>query len=227
MTTTRPAGAASTDERTPGLQGALGAVLGRARWRRGLLLRRAGALALLLLAAVLAVRPSASDAVEVVVAARDLAPGRVIAPGDLTVRTWPSDVVPSGAVATGVAEGRVLAGALRAGEPVTDLRLAGPALAAAAAGVPDAAGVPVRLADADVAALLSPGTRVDVVTAAPAGGAPTVLAAAAVVLTVLEPGAGPAGSSTRGRLALVALPRDLATRVAAASLSDQVAVTLR
>jgi hypothetical protein len=54
-----------------------------------------------------------------------------------------------------------------------------------------------------------------------------VLADSAVVLTVLEPGGTPAGSSGRGRSALVALPRELATRVAAASLSDQVAVTLR
>jgi hypothetical protein len=53
-----------------------------------------------------------------------------------------------------------------------------------------------------------------------------VLADSAVVLTVLEPGAS-AGSSIRSRSALVALPRDRATQVAAASLSDHVAVTLR
>jgi hypothetical protein len=46
-----------------------------------------------------------------------------------------------------------------------------------------------------------------------------------VVLTVLaDDGRGAAG---RGRLVLVALPREIATRVAAASLSAQVAVTLR
>jgi Flp pilus assembly protein CpaB len=199
-----------------------------ARWRRTVLLRRAAAGLLLLLAAVLALRPPGSATAAVVVAARDLAPGAVVAPADLTVRSWPADLAPSGVLADPEpALGKVLAGALRAGEPVTDLRLAVPVLAAAATGLPDAAAVPVRLADPDVASLLTPGTRVDVVTAAVEGGAPRVVAESAVVLTVLEPGASGPGSSARGRSALVALPRDLATRVAAASLSDQVAVTLR
>ncbi|MEU7815513.1 SAF domain-containing protein [Pseudonocardia sp. NPDC049154] len=203
------------------------AFLGRASWRRAVLVRRCLAGVLVAVAAVLALSPGGDSTTEVVVAARDLAPGSVVAAADLTLATWPAELVPAGAVGVAAAEGRVLAGALRAGEPLTDLRLAGATLAAAATGLPDAAAVPVRLADPDVAALLTPGVRVDVVAAAPEGGEPAVLADSAVVLTVLEPGGTPAGSSARGRSALVALPRDLATRVAAASLSDQVAVTLR
>jgi hypothetical protein len=66
---------------------------------------------------------------------------------------------------------------------------------------------------------------VDVVTTAADGAEAVLLAADAVVLTVLaDDGRGAAG---RGRLVLVALPREIATRVAAASLSAQVAVTLR
>ncbi|MCE3551306.1 SAF domain-containing protein [Pseudonocardia sp. RS11V-5] len=207
---------------------AVAAFLGRASWRRAVLVRRCLAGVLVVVAAVLALSPAGGGrTAEVVVAARDLAPGSVVAPADLTVATWPAEIVPAGVVGVAAAEGRVLAGALRAGEPVTDLRLAGAALAAAATGIPDAAAVPVRLADPDVAALLTPGVRVDVVMAAPEGGAPTVLADSAVVLTVLEPGGAAGGSSARTRSALVALPRDRATYVAAASLSDQVAVTLR
>ncbi|MFR9805519.1 SAF domain-containing protein [Pseudonocardia sp. RS010] len=206
---------------------AVAAFLGRAGWRRAVLVRRCLAGALGAVAVVLALSPADGQGAEVVVAARDLAPGSVVAPADLTVTTWPVELVPAGAVDAAAAEGRVLAGALRAGEPVTDLRLAGNLLAAAATGIPDAAAVPVRLADPDVVALLTPGVRVDVVAAAPEGGEPTVLADSAVVLTVLEPGGTSAGSSPRGRSALVALPRALAARVAAASLTDQVAVTLR
>jgi len=200
----------------------------QATWRRTMLLRRVTACALLVLAAALALRPSEAGTTPVVVAVRDLAPGAVLAAADLALRPWPAEIVPAGALgAAGDVEGRVVAGAVRAGEVLTDLRLAGPALAARATGVVDAAAVPVRLADPEIAGLLTPGTRVDVVTAAAEGGGPTVLADSAVVLTVLEPGAGAAGTAARGRSALVALPRELATRVAAASLSDQVAVTLR
>jgi pilus assembly protein CpaB len=195
----------------------------QATWRRAVLARRLAAAALLVLALTLALRPADAGAADVVVVARDVAPGAVLTGADLTVRRWPADIVPAGVVTTAeAAEGRVVAGALRAGEPVTDLRLAGPALAAAATGTPDAAAVPVRLADPDVATLLTPGTRVDVITG---GGA--VLAESAVVLTVLEPGGAVPGAAARGRSALVALPRALATRVAAASLSEEVAVTLR
>ncbi|SDG15811.1 SAF domain-containing protein [Pseudonocardia oroxyli] len=195
----------------------------QAAWRRAVLLRRAVAAALALLAVVLAVRPAGTGTTDVVVVARDVAPGSVLTVADLAVRGWPSEIVPAGVVgAVDAAAGRVAAGALRTGEPVTDLRLAGPALAAAATGIADAAAVPVRLADPDVAALLTPGTRVDVITG---GGA--VLAESAVVLTVLDPATGPPGSAARGRSALVALPRERATRVAAASLSEEVAVTLR
>jgi pilus assembly protein CpaB len=227
-----PAGTAGGSTRGPtgpsGPVEVVAAFLGRVSWRRAVLVRRCLAGVLVAVAAVLALSPAGGGStLQVVVAARDLAPGSVVAPADLTVMTWPADLVPAGTVGVEAAEGRVLAGALRAGEPLTDNRLAGAALAAAATGIPDAAAVPVRLADPDVAALLTPGVRVDVVAAAPEGGEPTVLADGAVVLTVLEPGGASAGSSARSRSALVALPRDLATRVAAASLSDHVAVTLR
>jgi pilus assembly protein CpaB len=119
----------------------------------------------------------------------------------------------------------VLAGAAGAGEPLTALRLAGPELVRSVAGDGDAAAVPVRLTDADVAGLLHPGQRVDVVTVGERTGSPGVLASGARVLTVLPSDGKIAGG--RGRLVLVAVPRAVATKVAAATLSQEVTVTLR
>lgn len=200
----------------------LGALVTGPGWRRVALLRRVAAGALALLALVLAVAPgSASGGVPVVVAGADLPAGATLRAADLAVRSWPADLVPAGALADPVAaDGRVLVGAARAGEPITDTRLAGPA---AALGAPaGAAAVPVRLADAGAAALLVPGSTVDVVTVGATAGEPVVLAAAATVLAVLPPD-GPSS----GRVVLVSMPAGLAARVAAASLTEQVAVTLR
>lgn len=201
-------------------------VLGRPGWRRTALLRRAAAGLLAGLALLLALAPdAAASTVPVVVAGADLASGATLGPADVAVRRWPPELVPAGALTdVAAADGRVLVGAARAGEPLTDRRLTG---AGALPG--DAAAVPVRLADTDVAALLRPGSRVDVVTLGERAGEAVVLASDAEVVTVLAPGGtGAIGSGTgRGALVLVAMPRATATRVAAAALSDQVAVTLR
>lgn len=214
-------------------------------WARVALLRRAGAGLLAALALVLALAPDGSaDEAPVLVTVRDLAPGAVIRAPDLAVRSWPSALVPAGAI-RGVpdAEGRVVAGAVRAGEALTDLRLVGVELTARAGG-PDAAAVPLRPADPAVAALLAPGTVVDVVTLGPGRDAPgprpgaaeagadagpgaEVIAERATVLSVVPAPAQGAGRAGGGPLVLVALPRDAATAVAAASLAGEIAVTLR
>jgi Flp pilus assembly protein CpaB len=196
-------------------------------WRRTALLRRAAAGLLAATALVLALVPAqGSPGTPVVVAARDLPSGTPLVEADLAVVTWPTRLVPAGALLRPAeAGGRTLAGAARAGEPLTDVRLVGPEAAVRPAGT-DAA-VPVRLADPDVARLLVAGSRVDVVTPGPAAERPVVLAADAAVLTVLAAEPEPGGRNPPGRLVLVALPRADAARVAAASLTDQVAVTLR
>ncbi len=200
-------------------------------WARVALLRRVTAAVLGVLAVVLLVLPDGTpDESSVLVAARDLAPGATVGVTDLAVRAWPSGLVPAGALrAVPDADGRVLAGAVRAGEALTDLRLVGPQLVTRAAG-PDAAAVPLRPADPAVAALLAPGSVVDVVAAGDDPGAGRVVAGRATVLSVLA--AAPSGPSGPGRdgagpLVLVALPQDVATEVAAASLAGELAVTLR
>jgi Flp pilus assembly protein CpaB len=205
----------------PRLHHRAAALLATPGWRRVAMLRRAAAALLCLLALLLALVPRAGPAgTAVVVAAADLPAGATVRAADLTVRTWPAELVPVGALADAqAADGRVLVGAARAGEAITDVRLVG-----AGPGPPGAGGaaVPVRLADSGVALLLTPGRRVDVVTVGASTEEPVVLAAGAEVLAVL-----PEEQAVSGRLVLVALAPVVAARVAAASLTDQVAITLR
>lgn len=192
------------------------------------LLRRVAAGLLVLTALLLALRPSLTaepSVTPVLVASHDLAPGVALRREDVVLRHWPPELVPAAALREpGQVDGRLLAGAARAGEPLTDVRLASQELARLAAGSPDTASVPIRLADADVATLLRPGSVVDVVGNGEQAGLPVVLASGAVVLTVLAADSEPA---RRGRLVLVALPRSTASRVASAALAQQVTVTLR
>ena len=193
-------------------------------------LRRLAAALLVAVAAVLAVAGAASPTVvgtPVVVARRDLAPGAAVGPDDVGVVARPPDGVPAGALGAVVdAVGRQPVGPVRPGEVLTDVRLVGPEAARAAVGVPDAAGVPLRLADPAVAALVRAGALVDVVGGAGAGvggGGGVVLARGARVLTVL-PGEERTASAP---LVLVALPGPDAARVAAATVGQEVTLTLR
>jgi Flp pilus assembly protein CpaB len=200
----------------------LGTLLARPGWRRLALLRRLAAAVLAVAALVLALAPQpAVSGIAVVVTTSDLPAGSTLRVEHLAVRHWPAGLAPAGAVREiPVADGRVLVGAARAGEALTDVRLAGAGLSPAGSG--GAAAVPVRLADAGVAAMLVPGNRVDVVTVGARTDEPLVIAAAATVLAVL-----PEDGGTSGRLVLVATAPEQAARVAAASLTEQVAVTLR
>ena len=193
------------------MAGAVRAVIGGPSWRRTLRVRRTAAAVLAGTALVLVAAPRAGPSAE-------LPAGTTVRAADLAVREWPADLVPVGALRSpDAAEGRVLVGAAHPGEPLTDVRLVG------GAPVPHGtAAVPVRIADAAVAALLVPGNRVDVVTVGARAEAPSVLAADAPVLAVL-----PEEKGARGRLVLVGMSRDAATRVASATLTDQVTITLR
>jgi pilus assembly protein CpaB len=200
--------------------------LGRG-WPRRFAVRRLLAALLVLAAAVLAVAPARSPdepTVPMLVAARALAPGTTLRAADVRVVAAPEPLRPAAALHD-VADvrGRVLAGAATEGEPITTARLVGAENSRLSTGAPDAVAVPVRLTDPAVAALLSPGTRVDVVTSA-ADGEPSVLATAARVITVRadEPGRG----AGQDRLVVIALPSKEARKVASAALGQPVAVTL-
>jgi len=133
--------------------------------------------------------------------------------------------VPSGALTAGPdATGRSLAAPMRSGETLTDVRLLGPALAAAATGVRGATSVPVRLTDGDIAELLHPGDAVDVLALGEKRGGVAVIASGAAVLTV-QP--GDPKRRSEGRVVVLGLPAEQATTVAAASLSQSITVTFR
>ena len=207
--------------------------LGRAMsWHRRLL--AAGLAAGAMAVGLHAVAPPAPPSVAVVTASRDLAGGTRLTASDLHVVRLPPAAVPTGvltAAAGGV--GRVLAGPVRAGEPITDLRLVGAALVRGSAG--EVVAAPVRFADAQAVRMLHTGDVVDVLAAAaldPTGTGPVtarVVADGARVLAVpaaagsVEPGLG-AGQD--GGLVVLALDRDTATRVAAAAASGRLSFTL-
>ncbi|GAA1548232.1 SAF domain-containing protein [Nocardioides humi] len=192
--------------------------------RRRLLRRRRLIAALLLgVGAAVAVRslaPPPPATAAVLVAARDLPAGQALARGDLVTVRVPPDVVPDGAADDPV--GRRLAAPLRAGEPVTDVRLVGPDL-----GTAQPAGtvtVPVRLSDAGQVALLTPGDRITLLGTDPQGRTTRTLARDATVLAVPDPAAADDGALP-GRLVVLALDSGEVYHVTAASAAEYVTYT--
>lgn len=220
---------------TPFLRDRVRQFLSARGWPRALAVRRVLAGVLVLLAVALAIRspPQArgEPTVPMLVAARDLAPGASLRRADVRVVRAPESLRPPTALtAAEQATGRVLSGAASRGEPLTRTRLVGRENSRLTTGDPDAVAVPVRLADPEVAALLTPGARVDVVTVAAEGGSAGVLLAAnATVVTVRanEPAGVASAGTPPGRLVVIAVPRESATRLASVSLGQPVAVTLR
>ncbi|MFD3810479.1 SAF domain-containing protein [Rhodococcus sp. NPDC058639] len=201
----------------------------RPGWARAGAARKAGAGLLAVLATVLALRGDPdTERLPVVVAARDLSPGRALTADDLTLSERDASGLAAGSLTDlANAVGHTLAGPVPAGETLVDARLVGPRLASAATGVQDARVVPIRLADAGVGELLREGDLVDVVTVAGGTDAAVpdahVLARGAIV--VLAQRADSARDRTE-RVILVALEPDQATAVAAASLVSALTVTL-
>lgn len=195
--------------------------------RRAVLARRRLLAALLAAIAVATGLRAATAAppptVAVLVAARDLPAGTPLEQDDLRTAEFAPGSVPGGVVATPT--GRTLAAPLRAGEPVTDVRLVGPALTD---GYPGLVAVPVRLPDAGVAALLAVGDRVDLVSVDPQGGDVEVVATAVPVLALpADDGASAVvtGGGLGGRLVVVGAGAADAARIADASVRTFLTVT--
>ncbi|MEU4344554.1 SAF domain-containing protein [Nocardia sp. NPDC023852] len=199
----------------------------RPSWADALLVRRLLAAALAVLAAFLFFRGDpGAERTTVIVAGRDLTPGRLLEAGDLRSAAREASTLPAGTVADPTALiGATLTGAMHQGEVFTDLRVVGPRLAAAATGARDARIVPIRLADTAVAEILRAGDRVDVVGAEESNGPGTrparTLAADASVILVSSPGDGRGAAE---RVVLVAMDAEHATAVAVASLRTALTV---
>jgi Flp pilus assembly protein CpaB len=196
--------------------------------RRMLLSRRRPLAAIFAAVAVLgvvhAVQPASPSTVAVTVAAHDLASGTVLGSDDLTVRRFPTGDVPGGASVGGV--GRTLAAPMRAGEPLTDVRLVSPTLVAA---YPDRVAMPVRIADADAVGLLRVGDHVDLLAADPHGGRASYVALNVPVLALPKPSApsGGSGATLPGRLVVVAAAPSEVTSIVGAAATDLLSVVLR
>ncbi len=113
---------------------------------------------------LLALWPEPEPTVDIVVAARDMGAGTVLAPADLALRTLPADQAPPDAVSDPTElVGHTLAVARFQGEPVSPKHL-GPGVSLQ----PDERAVAVRVKrDRGLAGLLRPGARVGVVATLP------------------------------------------------------------
>ncbi|OBK74833.1 SAF domain-containing protein [Mycobacterium sp. 1274761.0] len=199
----------------------------RPDWTRTAAARRVAAAALVLLAAVAAFRSDPQgERSDIVVAARDLAPGVELTAADVRIEQRLAATIPDGS-RTAVADvvGSTLAGPARRGEVLTDVRLLGSRLAQSAAGR-DARIVPLHLADTALLDLVRPGDVVDVLAAAdqagPGDADPRVVATDAVVVLVSEKQKGPGAGD---RVVLIALPAQAANDVAGATLMQAVTLT--
>jgi Flp pilus assembly protein CpaB len=195
------------------------------------------AAALLLAAVVLALRPEAPSTalgaqpagVTVVVTARDRPAGAILAKADLRTVSLPAGVVPAGAARQLPALlGRTLAGPVRRGETVTDARLVGPGLTAGL-GPQESSAVPVRLAEAEAAALVRPGDRVDVLgtpveAAGVAGGGTDAIEVATGVRVLAVLGGDEAAD---GVVLVIAAAPAAARRLAGAAARHRLTVTVR
>jgi len=199
----------------------------RPDWSRTLAARRVAAGALVILAAVVALRSDPEgDRTEIVVATRDLSSGVELTADDVKLESRTAATVPDGAQSDVAAVvGATLAGPARRGEVLTDVRVLGPRLAESVAG-PDARIVPLPLADTALLDLVRPGDVVDVLAGSSEAGAdarPQLVATNAVVVLVSEKPKGAGNGSDR--VVLVAVGAHTANEVAAAALLQTVTLT--
>ncbi len=197
--------------------------------------RRVLAVALVLAAVAVALRPDpppaavggAPPGVPVVVAGRDLAAGAVLTRPDLRTADLPSAAVPGGSAREPASLlGRTLAGPVRRGEVLTDARIVGPGLTAGL-GSQDVAAVPVRLADAEAAALVRSGDRVDVLGAAVDADAATGSRDAVEVATAVRVLAVLRGDAADGVVVVLAATSAVARRLAGAASRYRLTVAVR
>lgn len=140
-------------------------------------------------------RPPAPQVRAVVVAARDLPAGTTLAAGDLRVARLPAGLAldSTRARADGLV-GRATAVPVPAGLPVVPGLLTSEDLV----GPPGTVVAAVRLADPAMAALLTPGTRIDVLAAAAETGAQGVVVARRALVLPVAPGDDEGGWAVGG-----------------------------
>lgn len=188
-------------------------------WHR----RKIGALAaaVSVVAIITTVSPAPPATADVVATATALAPGHQLTAADLRVVAVPLGLVPDEAITDpDEAVGRTVTGALTRGQLLTAPALVRPSLR------PDGLVTsPVRLADAQVVALLQVGDQIDVLAADPRTGASTVVAKDARISAIpaADPG-GMLGGDSSSQLVLVEVTAEVAAALAAAAVNGPLSV---
>lgn len=178
----------------------------------------AGLTAAAVAAGLSALSPSPAPVAGVLVAARDLPSGARLDGADLRRSDVPRQLVPAGALTDPTeAAGRVLSGAVRAGEPLTDARLLGRAVPAGQVAVP------VRLAEPALPLLVEPGDAVDVLATPQSGAAAAETVAAGVRVLAVPVTDAQAGE---GSLLVLATSPPVAARLAAAAVTSRLSVSV-
>jgi Flp pilus assembly protein CpaB len=197
------------------------------RLRRTVLARRRLLAALSAAAAVAvglqAVQAPAPATTAVLTASHDLDGGSVVRAGDLDWTPYDAGQVPDGAVSSAAqVVGRTTTTPVRAGEPLTDVRvLAGSLLA----GYPGAVAVPVRIGDPGAVALLRVGDRIDILAADPHGHSALVVADDVPVVAIpVRQSSDPA--TVPGGLVVVATSPENARDLAAAGVSSYLSLVI-
>lgn len=198
----------------------------RRRLRRAVLARRrpiaALAAALAVLVGLQAAAPPPPPTVMLLTAGRDLPAGTVVTRDDLARTAFLPESVPRGALtAPGEVVGRTTTGPVRAGEPLTGVRLVSGSLLD---GYPGRLAVPVRVADPGAVALLRVGDRVDVLAADPQGRSEAVVVAAGAPVVALPRTEEAALAS--GGLVVLAVDHETARALAAAAVSGYLSVAI-
>ncbi len=196
------------------------------RVRRAVLARRrplaAVAAALSVLVGFQAATPPAAPTRSVLTASRDLPGGAVVGAADLVRTPFSPDSVPDGVLADSQdAIGRTTTGPVRAGEPITDVRLVSGSLLA---GYPGRVAAPVRIGDPGAVALLRIGDRVDVVAADPQGRREAAVVAEDAPVVAL-PRTGDTALASGG-LVVLAVSAETARVLAAAAVTGYLSVLI-
>jgi Flp pilus assembly protein CpaB len=176
------------------------------------------------LSAVSAAAPAGPPTLRVVRAAAELPSGALVGTQDVSVAEVAEDTLPRGAlVDPALVIGRRVLGPVAEGQVLTRLHLLAGQVGVAAGHVV----FPLRIADSEVAALLHPGSAIDVIAADPDGAAATVMAREVKVVAIPPP---PSELTNRtvaeGALVLVEVDDRTATLLAQAAATTRISLVL-
>lgn len=189
------------------------------RWHRRKLAALCAAVAVF--AGLNALRPPAPPTVSVVIASHDLTAGATLRASDLVAMRLPETLAPAQRLTAGSLVGRILAGPVASGIPLTRLSLAGDAWRSLP---PGRVAVAVRLQDAAVAGLLSSGQHVGLLAVDPHTPSEAKLLVDDAIVLSVPPAPQGASTSIPGRLVVFDLPTDKAEVVTASAVSRYLTV---